>query len=59
MNGDAKSSPRYKDVAICVKPKRQVDNDYDEFINFCQAIHTNEAAPELMAQDYKGSLSVV
>lgn len=36
------------------KPKRQADNDdYDEFINFCLAIHADEADPELMAQDYE------
>ena len=28
-------------------------DDYDEFINFCQAIHADEADPELMAQDYE------
>ena len=29
-------------------------NDYDEFINFCKAIHADEKDPELMAQDYEG-----
>ena len=29
-------------------------NDYDEFINFCKAIHADEEDPELMAQDYEG-----
>lgn len=29
-------------------------NDYDEFINFCKDIHTDEEYPELMAQDYEG-----
>ena len=29
-------------------------NDYDEFINFCKAIHADEYDPELMAQDYEG-----
>lgn len=28
-------------------------DDYDEFINFCLAIHANESDPELMAQDYE------
>ena len=28
-------------------------DDYDEFINFCQAIHADEVDPELMAQDYE------
>ena len=28
-------------------------DDYDEFVNFCQAIHADEADPELMAQDYE------
>ena len=29
-------------------------NDYDEFINFCNAIHADEEDPELMAQDFEG-----
>ena len=29
-------------------------NDYDDFIEFCQAIHADEEEPELMAQDYEG-----
>ena len=29
-------------------------NDYDDFIEFCQAIHADEEDPELMAQDYEG-----
>ena len=29
-------------------------SDYDEFINFCKAIHADEYNPELMAQDYEG-----
>ena len=28
--------------------------DYDDFVNFCKAIHADEADPELMAQDYEG-----
>lgn len=28
-------------------------NDYDEFINFCKAIHADEDDPELMYQDYE------
>ena len=31
-------------------------DDYDEFINFCKAIHADEDDPELMAQDYEGFL---
>ena len=29
-------------------------NSYDDFIDFCQAIHADEEDPELMAQDYEG-----
>lgn len=29
-------------------------NRYDDFIEFCQAIHADEEDPELMAQDYEG-----
>ena len=29
-------------------------NDYDDFLNFCNAIHADEDDPELMAQDYEG-----
>ncbi|MDY3857779.1 MAG: antirestriction protein ArdA [Muribaculaceae bacterium] len=29
-------------------------NSYDDFIEFCQAIHADEEDPELMAQDYEG-----
>ena len=28
-------------------------DDYDEFINFCYAIHADESDPELMYQDYE------
>lgn len=28
-------------------------DDYNEFINFCRAIHSDEEDPELMAQDYE------
>lgn len=28
-------------------------DDYDEFINFCEAIHADEEDPELMFQDYE------
>ena len=27
-------------------------NDYDEFVNFCKAIHADEEEPELMYQDF-------
>ena len=29
-------------------------SDYDDFLNFCYAIHADEEDPELMAQDYEG-----
>ncbi len=29
-------------------------DDYDDFINFCEALHADETAPELMAQDFEG-----
>ena len=29
-------------------------NSYDDFINFCKAIHADEEDPELMAQDFEG-----
>lgn len=29
-------------------------NDYDDFIDFCKAIHADEEDPELMAQDFEG-----
>lgn len=29
-------------------------NSYDDFIEFCQAIHADEEDQELMAQDYEG-----
>ena len=28
-------------------------NDYDEFVNFCKAIHADEEEPELMYQDFE------
>ena len=28
--------------------------DYDDFVNFCNAIHADEEDPELMFQDYEG-----
>ncbi len=28
-------------------------SDYDEFINFCKAVHADEEDPELMAQDFE------
>ena len=30
---------------------------YDDFIDFCKAIHADEEHPELMAQDYEGFMS--
>ena len=32
-------------------------NSYDDFIEFCKAIHADEEDPELMAQDYEGFMS--
>lgn len=29
-------------------------DDYDDFVNFCEAIHADEEDPELMFQDYEG-----
>ena len=29
-------------------------SDYDDFLNFCYAIHADEEDPELMARDYEG-----
>ena len=29
-------------------------NDYEDFVTFCQAIHADEAEPELMYQDFEG-----
>ena len=29
-------------------------NNYDDFCNFCKAIHADESDPELMAQDFEG-----
>lgn len=29
-------------------------NSYDDFIDFCKAIHADEEDPELMARDYEG-----
>ena len=29
-------------------------DDYEEFVNFCRAIHADEAEPELMFQDFEG-----
>ena len=56
---------KYNDGSLCglwidlsrffAKAKRQADDDdYDEFINFCKAIHADEEVPELMFQDYEG-----
>ena len=34
-------------------------DDYDEFINFCKAIHADEDDPELMFQDYECFLRAI
>ena len=46
---------RYNDGSLC---GLWIDlsslNSYDDFIDFCRAIHADEEDPELMAQDYEG-----
>ena len=48
---------KYNDGSLCGLwiDLSSVD-DYDEFINFCKAIHADEDDPELMFQDYEGFL---
>ena len=45
---------KYNDCSLC---GLWIDltsfSDYDEFIDFCKAIHADEYDPELMAQDYE------
>lgn len=40
-----------------VKPQTSAAYAYDDFIDFCRAIHINEEDPELMVQDYEGFMS--
>ena len=46
---------KYNDGSLCdLWIDLSTFNDYDEFIDFCKAIHADEEDPELMAQDYEG-----
>ena len=46
---------KYNDGSLCgLWIDLSTFNDYDEFINFCKAIHADEEDPELMAQDFEG-----
>ncbi len=46
---------KYNDGSLCgLWIDLTTFNDYDEFIDFCNAIHADEEDPELMAQDYEG-----
>ena len=46
---------KYNDGSLCgLWIDLTTFNDYDEFIDFCNAIHADEEEPELMAQDYEG-----
>lgn len=45
---------KYNDGSLCgLWIDLSTFTDYDEFITFCQAIHADEADPELMFQDYE------
>ena len=45
---------KYNDGSLCgLWVDLSSFDDYDEFINFCKAIHADEEDPELMAQDYE------
>ncbi len=45
---------KYNDGSLCgLWIDLSTFDDYDEFINFCQAIHADEEDPELMAQDFE------
>ena len=45
---------KYNDGSLCgLWIDLSTFDDYDEFINFCKAIHADEEAPELMAQDFE------
>lgn len=45
---------KYNDGSLCgLWIDLSTFNDYDEFIDFCKAIHADEEDPELMAQDFE------
>ena len=46
---------KYNDGSLCgLWIDLSCFNSYDDFINFCKAIHADEEDPELMAQDFEG-----
>lgn len=46
---------KYNDGSLCgLWIDLSTFNSYDDFIDFCRAIHADEEDPELMAQDYEG-----
>ena len=46
---------KYNDGSLCgLWIDLSTFNDFDEFIDFCKAIHADEEDPELMAQDFEG-----
>lgn len=46
---------KYNDGSLCgLWIDLSTFNDFDDFINFCMAIHADEEDPELMAQDFEG-----
>ena len=48
---------KYNDGSLCgLWVDLSSFDDFDEFINFCKAIHADEGDPELMFQDYEGFL---
>ena len=45
---------KYNEGSLCgLRIDLSSFSDYDEFIDFCNAIHADEEDPELMAQDYE------
>lgn len=46
---------KYNDGSLCgLWIDLSTFNDFDDFIDFCKAIHADEEDPELMAQDFEG-----
>ena len=46
---------KYNDGSLCgLWIDLSTFNGYDDFIDFCKAIHADEEDPELMAQDFEG-----
>ena len=46
---------KYNDGSLCgLWIDLSTFNDFDDFIDFCKAIHADEEEPELMAQDFEG-----